>query len=689
MCEEQERLSKNFTLFSNFIFDELKGTADYRIAVTSTDIGSVKQMTTNPNGKGAFMYSPAPSTRPVCTNDNTPVLPNTGDCPAEGPSGNIISAADIDAKSLEQLIEDLGEQPNDCNGDRGCQERFYRKTYLEKLFRCSATLGTNGYFIEKGLEAMRIALSCDGPNASQFGSCCQRDANNNLFYNPVCEPSAEDIANGLPAFLRPDAKLIVIFISDENDCSTPNDNPTLTGRLVCRPGGTQDDNGNSIPDIYENQYRGAASDFYQRDCGSYNIDDCKKDRCDITYAQNVECEWLRSAMTDINEYKDFLQRLKAKPDNQIIVATVVGFRGYTEKGNVMVYNKAQDYADPLCVPNPDPKIKNPLNKTETCCPGGKCEKIDINLACEIKEKDVSAGSGTRYLELSEALGTNGLGCNQYEEPDLDPNNFTYKRKSFCLQPKPNCLNGGNCSNDISVVLKCKDTNECSLPSAADLPLAANEWTLNTMYGKCPARVELLNRDLPSDLYAEITYIDETNAPVTYTSQSCVNICVDDFVEPLKIIKNKVAQLLSTYCLDRLPSCRVNENGAERACRPEEEADPNNYAQSIIVSRQCLNDKCDVQEPLRVLAYRNEWNLSINTEGACVATIQLVGIPPAGSELSIEFLSQVGLDSDGESLPNNQSAGTPAGTPAGANAGTPAGANAGTPAGASAGTPAGN
>ena len=54
MCQEQERLSKNFTLFSNFIFDELKGTADYRIAVTSTDIGSSKDPI-SANLRGAFL----------------------------------------------------------------------------------------------------------------------------------------------------------------------------------------------------------------------------------------------------------------------------------------------------------------------------------------------------------------------------------------------------------------------------------------------------------------------------------------------------------------------------------------------------------------------------------------------------------------------------------------------------------
>jgi hypothetical protein len=380
MCEEQERLVKNFTLFSNFLFDELKEVADYRIAITSTDIGSVKQVSGNRNGRGAFIYEPARFDEPICKIGDQDVFPNTADCPAIGSVSPVISSTEINAKSLEELVADLGQLANTCNGDRLCEEKFYRKAYLEKRFRCSATIGTNGYFIEKGLESMRIALSCDGPNADQFGSCCQTDANGNRSYNPLCEPTDEDIANGLPSFLRPDAKLIVTFISDENDCSTPNDNPILTERLICRTGGTADVDGNLMPDIYQSKYEDAASTFYQLDCGSKDISNCHQDVCDIPYAQNVECEWLQSTLSDVSEYQKFLQSLKIKPEQQIVVSTIVGFRAYTELGNEMYYVNAQNYADDQCISDIDPTMKNPLHKTETCCPEGKCEKIDINLS---------------------------------------------------------------------------------------------------------------------------------------------------------------------------------------------------------------------------------------------------------------------------------------------------------------------
>ena len=563
----------------------------------------------------------------ACSLNGENIYPNTADCPAVGPNQNVINSEEIDAKSLEQLIEDLGEQSNDCNGDRGCQEKFYRKAYLEKLFRCSATLGTQGYLFEKGLESMRMALSCDGPNASLFGSCCQTDANGQLFYNPVCEPTAEDQANGFPAFLRPDAKLVVVIISDENDCSTPSDNKGLTSRLICANQGDIDADGDGLPDIYQEKYRSAASEFFQRDCGNYSIADCKANRCEISYSQSMECEWNRSALTDVNEYKDFLQKLKAKPDVQIILAPVVGFRGYTEKGNVMVYNQANDYADPLCAPSNDRNVKNPLLLTETCCPNGQCAKISTNFSCDIAQKDISAVPGTRYLELASLLGINGLGCDAYEEPQFDMESLSYQRKGFCLPILPNCVaNAGDCSTEISVALKCKNPNECSLGNTQEMALSAQDWTLNASYGNCPARIELLNQSLSNDLLVEIAYIDQNNVPQSYQSKSCVNICQDDFVEPLKIIKNRVAQLLSTYCLDRLPTCRISENGTERICSTQEEANPDNYASSMIVSRQCLADTCDVQEARRNLAYNTEWKLRLNTGESCMATVELLDLP---------------------------------------------------------------
>jgi hypothetical protein len=378
-----------------------------------------------------------------------------------------------------------------------------------------------------------------------------------------------------------------------------------------------------------------ASVFYRLDCGSKDISRCKEDVCDITYAQNTECEWFQSTMTNISEYKSFLQGLKIKPEQQIVVASIVGFRAYTELGNELFYVKSSEYADDQCVPDPDPAIRNPLHKTETCCPNGECKNIDINSTCEVAQRNIRAGAGTRYLQLAEAFGKNGLGCNPYEEPDLVGD--TYQQKHFCLQTKPACLNTNDCNEAISISLKCKDQATCSLADSQALVLPSNEWALDTTYGKCPARIELLNRDLPSDLYAEINYIGENGLATNYTSQSCISIC-DDLLEPLNVIKNKVTQLLSSYCLSNLPPCRISENGTERDCNEREAMEADRYASRMVVTRQCTSNLCTQQEAKRNLAYQTEWRLKLNASESCKALIELVDIPATGSELSLEFVA---------------------------------------------------
>lgn len=147
MCEEQERLSKNFKLFSDFLFDELQDAADYRIAVVSTDLAL-----NNPT-RGQYLYQPADFNVRSC-NDVELVL-NTQDCePIGAGAPAIISSEDINALR----DPNLGAE----------EQRAALKEELERQFRCRATLGANGSTFEKGMEAMRLALSCSGPNADKF-----------------------------------------------------------------------------------------------------------------------------------------------------------------------------------------------------------------------------------------------------------------------------------------------------------------------------------------------------------------------------------------------------------------------------------------------------------------------------------------------------------------------------------------
>jgi hypothetical protein len=272
MCEEQKRLADNFKLFSNFLFDELQGAADYRIAVVSTDIGA---QTDPPKGnqltRGQFLYQPADPNRAECRDLRNEVIPvQTQDCETAGPDIDPI----ISSKTIDGLYNELPPE------QRGIQQ----KAELERQFRCRATLGGGGFLFEKGLEAMRLALSCKGPNASKFSQCCIDYGTADAYYNPACViPEGEPE----PEFLRPDASLIVIFITDENDCSTPSDAPDSTLRFICRNGGTIDNNQDGVPDIYSDYCRGISpQECYQRECGQYTAQGpqkCREERCDIAY----------------------------------------------------------------------------------------------------------------------------------------------------------------------------------------------------------------------------------------------------------------------------------------------------------------------------------------------------------------------------------------------------------------------
>jgi hypothetical protein len=143
---------------------------------------------------------------------------------------------------------------------------------------------------------------------------------------------------------------------------------------------------------------------------------------------------------------------------------------------------------------------------------------------------------------------------------------------------------------------------------------------------------------------------------------CVNICVDDFIKPLRAIKERVADLLNTYCINRLPSCQVPATfGPDgevltpaRECEGEIELNQADYYRSgIRVSRQCLltrdqGGNCDEVEPLTRLP-SDEWSFSLGGEG-CAGVIELLNLPPAGSEIFIDFVVTAGeLTDNGDTV----------------------------------------
>jgi hypothetical protein len=611
MCEEQERLADNFKEFSNFLFDELQDAADYRIAVTSTDM-QVKQrdLENSPEAaaliRGRFLYTPA---RPENFNCNG-APPPTEDCPTEGDPiiNSLVLEATADA--------DLPPLPADFSCEEPCddQKRKARlKAKLERDFKCRATVAPTGLVFEKGLESMRYALSCKGPNADKFAPCCENLGTDDAYYNPACVIDPDEVE---PEFLRPDATLVVIFISDENDCSTPADFPEMSSRLICRPDGIRDENNDGMPDIYTRECGSLSpEECYRNECKDLGSTECKEKRCDIKYDKDMECEWYRGRLTPIVEYRDFLQSLKANPLDQILVAPIVGFRAYTELGNELKYNLVQETNDPSCDNRNSPNVTK-----EICCPDGACAALQqVSPVCNDIDRGILAYPGTRYLQLAEELGENGLGCNPGTEPEI--------------------------------------------------------------------------MITPDNLRKVVAPNDE-----------CLTICVEDFVKPLNAIKDQVANLLSTYCIQSVPACRVpaliDETGSivssEHSCETVEEfGNVNNYSPAIRVSKECINDpnnddstQCAVEFPRVELLEDNycqsissditscddTWKLKIqkNTllsqipvddrpafesyiqsnpeitsfiieQGACPAQIELKNVPGAGSEVLVEFLVDIAIN----------------------------------------------
>jgi hypothetical protein len=511
MCQEQDNLGRNFDAFSQFLFQELGSAADYRLAVTSTDLQ-------NPEQSGRFLASPAPAMASLNCRDanDDPLIPNTADCPADLPT---IIASGRDGNVVDQAD-------------------------LERKFRCLATLGTGGDGFEKGLEAMRLSLSCRGPNADKFGVCCNEDGT----YNPACV-----IGQGVPEpqFLRPDAVLVVVFITDENDCSEPASNPADSRRVICKYGDADGD-GDGVPDGYRDPElcNGISpQECFMRECGGLDAATCRSERCVISRLDNSNCEWSRANLTPVDDYRRFLSSLKGDPTSDIVVAAIVGQRAYTTDGNSeLTYNPGTP-DNPACDPT-NAAFDPALEFSEACCPNGAC-KSQIQTSCESANGEAFAGR--RYLELAESFNENGIGCPAGTEP------------------------GG------------------------------------------PREGE----------------------------EECVTICTDDFSAPLQAIKDRVAEVLGTYCLDKPPACQVTDEDGARSCNSDEErANPGNYP--LRVRQQCVRTidqggLCEAVED-RILG-PDEYSLVLGEQGcAGGATVKLVAPPPAGSEVFVEFLVAVGAES---------------------------------------------
>jgi len=125
-----------------------------------------------------------------------------------------------------------------------------------------------------------------------------------------------------PLFLRPDATLAVVLLSDEVDCSAPSDNPRASRRAICKYGPV-DNNADGVPDGYaapDGCDEADARTCVTRDCANLTPEQCYPARCVIERSDNNNCEWLGQALTPVSDYADFLRSLKSAPERGLVVS---------------------------------------------------------------------------------------------------------------------------------------------------------------------------------------------------------------------------------------------------------------------------------------------------------------------------------------------------------------------------------
>ncbi|MEZ4469066.1 MAG: hypothetical protein R3F43_32690, partial [bacterium] len=195
---------------------------------------------------------------------------------------------------------------------------------------------------------------------------------------------------------RPDATLMVVFLSDADDCSERASHPAASQRVICR-GGPADRDGDGVPDAFNAApcEAGAAACF-QAECGDLDADACYAARCTVDRATRDSCAWQRDALTPVAEYADFLADLR--PSGDVEIAAIVAPPMRTEAGSVVDF--VPGAPAPMC--DPEAAEFDPgLSQTEACCPEGHCRGA-VQPSCASSAGEAFAG--LRYLALAEAFG---------------------------------------------------------------------------------------------------------------------------------------------------------------------------------------------------------------------------------------------------------------------------------------------
>lgn len=234
MGPHQASLAANFRIVARFLHETLAGRADYRFAFTTT--GPPERIC--PGRLSGRAAAVAACLRPQ----------SRGLRCAAGLRGDRHGSGEPAEPDRWRFGPIVRSGTPEQGGNIGTTQ-----AELEHVFDCAARVGVMGDGFEKGLEAARLALSCDGPNRALFAPCCvDRTAADGTrgasAYDADCAarlgPGEE------PAFLRPDATLVVFFVSDAYDCSDPVSNPGASRRAICRHGPADGDDASKPADAF-------------------------------------------------------------------------------------------------------------------------------------------------------------------------------------------------------------------------------------------------------------------------------------------------------------------------------------------------------------------------------------------------------------------------------------------------------
>lgn len=203
MCHVQHNLVDWFSLLAASMI-ELRPAVELSVAVVRAGVDPTR------GAPGAFVLDPVRPGESGCVSlvTNEPRLFDTQRCAQLVASGGLEAIVRTGPGSaVERACRDAVD-PIHCFEDE-----------LEARLTCLASLGTGGGEVVEGLEVMRLALDCNGPNRAAFGSCCVPSdvPGEGLVFDATCTPDPA----APPAFLHPDALLLIAPISIRDDCSAP------------------------------------------------------------------------------------------------------------------------------------------------------------------------------------------------------------------------------------------------------------------------------------------------------------------------------------------------------------------------------------------------------------------------------------------------------------------------------------